>query len=71
MHIKKITYRNRRDFTADYGCEHCEHIQESYGYDDANFHDNVIPDMKCESCGKLATSAAPKLRPKYDEGVII
>ena len=48
MKIKEIISQSRRDFTAIYECEHCEHITDpSYGYDDANFHNNVIPVMKC------------------------
>jgi rubredoxin len=53
MKIIKINTQYRRDFWADYECENCGHIMEdSGGYDDRNFHDNVIPDMKCNECGK-------------------
>ena len=54
MRIKKILNRNRRDFTALYECEHCGHEHESYGYDDAYFHQTVIPEMECKECGKTA-----------------
>jgi len=53
MRIKNITYQNRRDFKAIYECEECHNItKEEWGYDDRNFHDNVIPNMKCKQCGK-------------------
>ena len=53
MKIKEITYRNRRDFSADMICENCgfEEKIES-GYDDRNYYDNVIPAMKCKKCNK-------------------
>lgn len=44
MRIKKITSQHRNDYTAVMECEHCGHEQvDKYGYDDANYHDNVIP----------------------------
>ena len=44
--------QSRRDFHAVYECEGCGHTVQSSGYDDRNFHDNVIPTMKCKKCGK-------------------
>ena len=62
MRIKQKTYQSRRDFKAIYECEHCGHVtKESWGYDDANYHENVIPAMACTECGKssgVATSRA-------------
>ena len=52
MRIKEITYQNRRDFQAIYECEHCGYAEKSDGYDDSNFHNNIIPNMKCKNCGK-------------------
>lgn len=53
MKIKKITSQHRRDFSAIYECEGCGNEESSGGgYDDRYFHDNVIPAMKCEKCGK-------------------
>lgn len=53
MRINEILDQHRRDFWADYECENCGHIEHrKYGYDDRNFHDNVIPKMKCPKCGK-------------------
>ena len=54
MKIKEITNQNRRDFTAIYECEHCKATIIGHGYDDANFHINVIPGMHCSACGKKA-----------------
>ncbi len=54
MKIDKILSQHRRDFTARYRCQHCNATTEGRGYDDDNFHRNVIPDMACESCGLRA-----------------
>jgi len=65
MKIKAIISQHRRDFTAIYVCEHCGHEHKQYGYDDANFHDNVIPNMKCTSCGQIAPVDYIPNTPKY------
>ncbi len=53
MKIKEILSQNRNDFTAMMVCEHCgEEHKLTTGYDDANYHDNVIPKMVCKKCGK-------------------
>lgn len=72
MKIKEITYQNRRDFKAIYECEHCGYVTpEEWGYDDANFHQNVIPDKICPECGKKAPDNYRPLQPKYDPWVQI
>lgn len=71
MKINVIKSQCRRDFTAIYECEHCSKKVESYGYDDRNFHDNVIPNMICESCGKKSPETYRPLTTKYAEGVQI
>ena len=68
MKIKTITSQSRRDFYAIYECEHCAATYESSGYDDAYFHQNVIPNMKCEKCGKKASDTYRPLTTKYPEG---
>lgn len=68
MRIKEILYQHRRDFRAIYECEHCGHAEEKRGYDDANFHKNVIPKMKCEKCGETAKESYRPLQTKYPEG---
>ena len=54
MRIKTILSQSRRDFSAMYECEHCGDTYEGSGYDDANFHQNVIPSYICKKCGKKA-----------------
>lgn len=71
MKIKQIISQNRRDFRADYECEHCGNIANMPGYDDSNFHQNVIPKMKCPACGKVADSTYRALTTKYPDGYII
>jgi len=70
MKINYITYQNRRDFTAVYICEYCGETDiKGRGYDDANFHQNVIPKMKCKSCGQAADMANYRpMTTKYPEG---
>ena len=69
MKIKKIISQHRRDFRADFECEHCEEVQKDVsGYDDAYFHDSVIPNMKCGKCGKKGSEDYRPLTTKYPEG---
>ena len=68
MKIKKIISQHRRDFRAIYECEHCGAERESSGYDDANFHQNVIPTFECHKCGKRAPEEYRALTTKYPEG---
>lgn len=71
MKIKKIIYQNRRDFKAVFVCECCGTEETRWGYDDLNFHQNVIPKIKCEHCGKIGEESDDEyiaLKPKYDEG---
>lgn len=65
MKIKTIESQHRRDFHAIYVCEHCEHEYKGKGYDDDNFHRNVIPAMKCPKCGKVAPDTYRALRTKH------
>ena len=65
MKIKKRYPQHRRDFYAVYECEHCGHEKYGSGYDDNNFHKNVIPAMKCEKCGKTAAKNYRPLGTKY------
>ncbi len=70
MKIKEIVYQNRRDFTAVYICEHCgETDTRSGGYDDAYYHRNVIPKMRCGTCGNTAGDNYRPRTPKYPEGM--
>lgn len=68
MKIKEITSQNRRDFQAIYVCEHCGNEEKRGGYDDGNFHQNVIPNMTCQKCGKKAPEDYRALSTKYPDG---
>lgn len=70
MKIDQITYQHRRDFQAIYVCEGCGHKRKGKGYDDDNFHRNVIPSMRCPECGKTSAELGVEYRPlttKYPE----
>lgn len=69
MRIKRILYQYRRDFRAEYECEHCGHVFTDTGYDDDNFHLRVIPAMVCPVCGRTAGEDYRALRTKYPEGM--
>ena len=71
MKIKEIIRQYRRDFTAIYQCEHCGCEVESGGYDDTNFHQNVVPNMKCKRCGKIASPDTRRLAPKYRDDEVL
>lgn len=69
MRIKSIVSQSRRDFTAIYECEHCGNLTEMGGYDDANFHQNVIPTFACIECGEKGGGENYRpLTTKYPEG---
>lgn len=70
MHIKQKISQHRRDFWAIYVCEHCGHeTDKQSGYDDAYFHNNVIPSMKCAECGKDGMQSGPTSSPDVPAGV--
>lgn len=71
MKIQKIISQSRRDFRAEYVCEHCGHIEAGSGYDDDNFHRNVIPKMKCKACGKIAGDDYRPLGTKYEAHEVV
>jgi ribosomal protein L37AE/L43A len=68
MKIKEITSQHRRDFWAIYVCEHCGHTENGSGYDDAYFHQNVIPNMNCKVCGEKSPDDYQPKQTKYPEG---
>jgi transcription elongation factor Elf1 len=72
MKLTEITSQYRRDFYATYECEFCNHIEKNVsGYDDANFHNNVIPNRKCKVCGEstLSKGGEPQeVKTKYPDG---
>lgn len=67
MKIKEIISQHRRDFKALYECEHCGHESVGTGYDDTNFHHNVVPEMKCQRCKKKAGDNFRPLATKYPD----
>ena len=71
MEIKKILSQHRRDFRAIFKCEHCGYEVERGGYDDNNYHQNVIPAMKCPKCGKTASDDYNPRTTKYPDGAVI
>lgn len=71
MRIRKIVSQHRRDFTAIYECEHCGSEEKGHGYDDDNFHRNVVPKKTCKSCGKSAPDDYQPLGTKYPADVVI
>lgn len=76
MRIIKINHQHRRDFRADFECEGCGHIEKNVsGYDDRNFHDNVIPQkFRCPKCDKTREDLGIEgeyWETKYPEGLQI
>ena len=71
MKIDKLLSQHRRDFIADYVCEHCGCKIKRSGYDDHYFHSQIIPAMKCPKCGKVAPEEYQPITPKYPDGHIV
>lgn len=71
MRIREILSQNRRDFHAVYECEHCGHSYEGSGYDDRNFHENVVPNRKCPECGLKASDNYRPLKTRYPEEMTV
>lgn len=71
MRIKTFLFQNRRDFEAIFECERCGATETKFGYDDDNFHRNVIPQMICPKCGEVAREDYRPMGTKYVEGVVV
>lgn len=71
MRLKTKLGQHRRDFRAVYECDHCGTTVEGRGYDDVNFHQNVIPAMVCPVCKKTADPATPKTAPDVPAHVVL
>lgn len=71
MKIEKILEQHRRDFRAIFVCEHCDFQVEKGGYDDTNYHNNVIPNMICPKCKRSAPNNYRLLSTKYPDSAII
>lgn len=72
MKIKEILSQHRRDFNAIMMCEFCGNEETlKSGYDDRNYHNNVIPNMKCKKCKKSTNSEGAPIDytlTRYPEG---
>ena len=75
MKILKIYNQSRRDCYVDLECESCEYKETlEDGYDDRNYWENVVPNMKCDNCNESTNSIGhePTIIPtKYPEGIQI
>lgn len=72
MKIIKMVSQSRRDFSAIMECEHCGHQElNKHGYDDDNYHQNVIPAMKCGKCEKTAGDDYEPQATKYSADQVI
>lgn len=71
MRIKEITSQHRRDFTAVFECEHCGHTEKASGYDDAYFHQEVLPKWPCGACGETAPESYRPLSTKYADDAVV
>lgn len=71
MKIKQIKSQHRRDFVVMYVCEHCGHEHLGGGYDDSYFHEQVIPTMKCDKCGKVSGDDYVPMEPKYPAYAVV
>lgn len=73
MKIIQITSQFRRDFYADIECEGCGNKEKlEGGYDDRYYHDEVMPKMKCKTCGKSRTElgvTTEHIETRYPEGM--
>ena len=75
MRITKTYSWNRRDFYYDATCEHCGNVDKNNsGYDDANYYNNVVPDLKCSKCkessnSKKSDELQTRTIPKYDPNI--
>lgn len=70
MKITKMYNQHRRDFWFDAECEHCGAIETNQsGYDDRNFHENVVPKFECKTCGKASPEVGERPTPRYPENM--
>jgi hypothetical protein len=58
MQLTRKFDQHRFDFSWDYECELCGHTgTNTSGYDDYNYHINVIPKILCPICNKSSNDA--------------
>lgn len=71
--IKKIE-QFRRDFTGLYECESCKKQVELKGYDDRNWHNKVVTEIKCPNCFNSTKSlrlAIEHVETKYPAALVV
>jgi hypothetical protein len=64
--MKIVVYRKRyrNDFSALLECEHCHTTHElTTGYDDFNYHNRVLPAMRCTNCYRDRAGNLPAIPP--------
>ena len=64
----------RRDFTGLYECESCKKQIELQGYDDRNWHDSVVPNIKCPNCFESTKSLGltiERVETKYPASLVV
>jgi hypothetical protein len=77
MYIIKTYGWSRRDFSYDCKCEHCGAVRKDLsGYDDNNYYENVIPNIKCNECNESTNSKKSeqtvlKNKSRYDENLVM
>ncbi len=69
MHIKAILSQHRRDFRARFKCENCGYECTDVGYDDAHYHNIVLPEIECPNCLKKAPDDYVSRKPLYPDGM--
>lgn len=61
MKLIEILWQRRSDFEGVAECEFCGSYQSlKHGYSDRRFYDQVIPAIKCVSCGKRTNEVIPE-----------
>ena len=75
MKVIKKYNQFRRDCYADLECEGCGNkVTVKSAYDDRNYWDNVVPNMKCEKCGESTVSLGLNpvfVHTKYSPGTVV
>lgn len=66
MFIKEKTNQVGLDFGAIYQCEYCGHVYSSLGYDDDDFYEHILPNMRCTKCENKTAGHFPLDKKQYD-----
>lgn len=75
MKVLRKYNQGRRDCYADIKCENCGFEKTlTSAYDDNNYWCNVIPNMKCERCGKSTLDLEIKpesIKTRYSDDKVV